>query len=123
MNDRGEKIINLAREMLRTDMTLEPEAAPVVKSGVSFKVLCLATILTAIGGSAVTHIANEARRPINRYEKIELKALIFYAAKLKSLDEASLRRDVEQQLGLASFDDMNVYEYQIARRYLQDKAL
>lgn len=123
MNDRGEKIINLAREMLRTDLTLEPEAAPVVKTGISFKVLCLATMLTAIGSSAVTHITNEARRPLNRYEKTELNALVFYAAKLKGLDEAHLRRDVEQQLGVASFDDMNVFEYQVARRYLQDKAL
>ena len=116
MNDRGEKIINLAREMLRTD--IEPSET---RTPISFKVLCLATMLTAFGSSAVTTWLNDARRPINRYEKTELKALIFYAARVKGIDEESLRQDVIQRFDIASLDDLTHRDFRDARNYLQDK--
>jgi len=121
MDDRGDKIINLAREMLRADVVMEA-VEPSPKTTVSFKVLCLATMLTALGSSAVTEWASEARRPINRYEKTELKALVFYAARLNGVTEDMVWQGVEDRLGIVSFDDLTEQDFTIARRYLQDKA-
>ena len=121
MDDRGEKIITLAREMLRSDMRY-PSVEQDNGCPISFRMLCLATMLAAFGGSAVTEWAGEGRRPINHYEKTELNALIFYAARLKNLDEQGLRRDVAEQLKVASLNDLTRSDFLVARRYLQDKA-
>jgi hypothetical protein len=49
MGDRGGKITALAHEMLRANMVLGPViSAP--KIALSFKALCLATLLAALGG-------------------------------------------------------------------------
>ncbi len=120
MNDRGEKIINLAREMLRADIVLEAKSP--AKPAISFKMLCLTMALTAFGSSAVTEWIGESRRPINRYEKTELNALVFYAARLKGTPEEDIRRDIEERLGVTSFDDLTERDFPLARRYLQKKA-
>jgi hypothetical protein len=120
MNDRGEKIIHLAREMLRSDAVFDVEpAAP--KTTISFKVLCLATALTAVSSYAITEASYQNHRPLTRYEKTELNALIFYAARLKGIREDDLRREVEQAVGIGSFDDLTMREFPTARRLLQDK--
>jgi hypothetical protein len=121
MNDRGEKIINLAREMLRSDVVFEPEIQE-PKTAISFKILCLATVLTAVSSYVVTEWSEQNHRPINRYEKTELNALVFYAARLKGVSEDSLRSEVENKLGINSFDDLNAQDFQMARRFLQEKA-
>lgn len=120
MNDRGEKIINLAREMLQSDMDTLPAVRE--KNGLSFKIMCLATVLTAVSSSAVTYWSTEHNRSINKYEKTEINALFFYTARKKNIDEAMLRHEVENKFGITDVDDMSVSEFQIARRYLQDKA-
>ena len=119
MNDRGEKIINLAREMLRSEQI--PDAAEAPRTSISFRVLCFATILAALGGSTVTQLINEGRRPITRYEKVELDALIFYAARVKGLNEDALRQDVENRTGVNDFGDLTERDYRIAKNYLQTK--
>jgi len=120
MDDRGDKIINLAREMLRSDVVVDfPERGE--KPVISFKVLCFATVLAALGSSALTEATGEAHRPINRYEKTELKALVFYAARLKGFNEDELRHEVEQKLG-TSIDEMTAGDFREARDFLQRKA-
>lgn len=121
MDDRGEKIINMAREMLRSGVVAPPSSTD--NKFLSFKALCLATALAAFSGSAVTAWACETRRPLNHYEKTELNALIFYAARLKGINEDILRRDVEDTIGVGSFDDMTQSDFNAARHYLQSRAL
>ncbi len=121
MSDRGEKIISLAREMLRSDVVFEP-APPEPKVSISFKILCLATVLTAVSSYAVTKWSEQNHRPLNHYEKTELNALVFYAARLKGMSEENLRHEVESKLGVASFDDLTAHDFTVARRYLQEKA-
>jgi hypothetical protein len=121
MEDRGDKIISLAREMLRNNVEVPPAAPP--GPSISFKVLCMASCLAAFGGGFVTAVNNEQHRPLNRYEKTELEALIFYIARTKGTDEDTLRKGVEAKLGIASFDDMNEDGFRTARRYLQERAL
>ncbi len=57
MNDRGEKIVSLAREMLRSEMAVE-QPNLTAKTPISFKILCMATLLAALGSSAVTGLIN-----------------------------------------------------------------
>ena len=120
MNDRGEKIINLAREMLRAEQG--PEARePDPRPSIPFRVLCITAILAALGGSTVAQLIDEGRRPITRPEKVELDALVFYAARVKGLNEDNLRQDVESRTGVSDFADLNERDYRLARNYLQDK--
>ena len=120
MDDRGEKIITLAREMLRAEPILEQQPSE-TRPSLSFKAMCFATILAATSSSLLTSWAHEARRPINRYERTELNALVFYAARLKGIEETSLRSEIEKQLG-TNFDDLTRRDFKIARLILQEKA-
>jgi hypothetical protein len=118
MDDGSEKIVNLAREMLRSELVVEPPELA-VKTPISSKILCLATMLAALGSSAVTDLIDEVRRPLTRYERVELDALVFYAARLKGVDKESLRREVENRIGVNDFADLTGHDYRIAKTYLQ----
>jgi hypothetical protein len=122
MNDRGEKIVSLAREILRAedheDLALRTVPA---RSAISFKVLCFATLLAAIGSSAITEWSEESTRPINRYEKTELDALVFYAGRMKGLDEDALRHEIEMRAGVNDFNGLTHHDYEIAKDFLYSK--
>jgi len=121
MDDQGEKIVFLARALLNgtPENFLDKKALNVT---MTFKALCLTTILAAAGGGAVTAWAHENERPLNRYERFEVQALVFYASKLKGMSEDSLRRDVEKKIGVTRFDEMTAGEFSAAVQYLQEKA-
>ena len=121
MRDQGEIIVNLAQELLEAGPIALPEPASRTPS-ISFKMFCLATALTALGSCLLTEWAHDNLCPLNRYEKTELNALIFYAARLKGIDENHLRGDIQQPFNVASFDDITQREFIVARRYLQEKA-
>jgi hypothetical protein len=57
-HDQGDKIITLARELLRCGGEVAPEPEQ-LRISLSFKMLCLTTIITAFGSSAITQWANE----------------------------------------------------------------
>ena len=78
--------------------------------------------LAAFGGGFVTAWNSDLHRPLNRYEKTELEALIFYASHNKGYDEDALRKDIEAKFGITNLDDMNNAEFQRARLYLRQKA-
>jgi hypothetical protein len=119
MNDRGEKIITLAREMLRTEFPNHRFAeAPVQKTQISLKTLYLTVFLTAFSSGALTTALDEARRPINRQERVELDALLFYTARKTSTDEDAVRRDVMERFSLQGLNNLKVYDYHRARDYL-----
>lgn len=122
MTDRNEKIISLAREMLRSDMITKQQPLKDDKRKVSFRVICLTTLLTATGSSAATGWMIESHRPINHYERTELDALIFYTAHERNIDESFLRREVAVHLNLDNLEDLNLADFRIARSYLQNRA-
>jgi len=123
MEDTGEKIIFLAREILESNLPVE---APVTKKTInvtmSFRTLCFTTLLAASGGYVVSTVVHEQVRPLNRYEQVELKALVFYTARLQGISEDILRREVEKKVGVDHFDNMTAKEFSTARRFLQEKA-
>jgi hypothetical protein len=59
---------------------------------------------------------------LNRYEKVELRALVFYTARLQGISEDILRKEVEKKVGVDHFDDMTAKEFPSARLFLQEKA-
>ena len=122
MEDRGEKIVFLARELLEQRDGDAPARKRTLSITMTFKTLCFTTLLAAGAGSVVSTCVHERNRPLNRYERTELQALIFYASKTKKMDETALRRDVENHVGVTSFDDMTAQEFTVARLYLQEKA-
>ena len=76
-------------------------------------------MLAAAGSSVVTDYIADARRPLNRYEKVELDALIFYAARIKNTDEDSIRREVESRTSVQDFADFTRRDYRMAQDYLR----
>jgi ABC-type sugar transport system substrate-binding protein len=122
VDDQGQKIVILAREILNAGVPPIPAAHKKPDVTMSFKSLCLATILAAAGGGLVTTFAHEHERPLNIYEKTEMEALVFYTSQLKGMDETALRHEVETKIGIPHFDDMTAGDFSAARRYLQEKA-
>lgn len=120
MQDRGDKIVTLAREILRADAV--PVATKNAHVTLSFRTLCLVTVLAALGGSGATALVADMRRPLDQYEKTELDALVFYAARQKGIDESILRHEVLEKLKLASFGAMTERDFIQARAYLQSRA-
>ena len=120
MDDRGEKIVNLARVMLHSDAVntnLEPGHRFTPEA--TIKALCFTAMLAAIGGGAVTSWINEAHRPINHYEKVELDALFFYAARQRAESERHLRHDLQAQLDLSNLDNLSLQDFNRARDCLR----
>jgi hypothetical protein len=120
MNDRGEKIVSLAREMLSSDdgtpTTHRPEPN---KMASQVKAICVAAFIAAFGSQLVTHMIDQTRRPLNRYEKTELEALIFYASQTKALDPTALRAGLLTTTAHPSIDDLTFSDFEKARDYLQ----
>ena len=122
MDDHGEKIIFLARELLNEGMPRQEQQRKNMSVNMTFKTLCFTTLLAASGGGAVATAVHSENRPLNRYEKTELQALLFYATRLKGINEEILREEVEKQTGVARLDDLTAGDFPAARRYLQEKA-
>ena len=122
MEDKGEKIIFLARELLETNDVVPAVTKKTLSITMTFKTLCFTTILAAASGGLISTFVHEYTRPLNRYEKIELHALVFYAARLKNISEDILREEVEKQVHVEHFDDITAKEFKEARRFLQEKA-
>jgi hypothetical protein len=122
MEDKGEKIIFLAREILESDATPAPVTKKTMSITMTFKTLCFTTLLAAASGDLISTYVHEQGRPLNRYERVELQALVFYTARTKNISEDILRTEVEKQVGIERFDDMTAKEFSAARLYLQEKA-
>lgn len=88
----------------------------------TFKTLCLTTVMLATGGVAITSLPHANERPLTRYEKTEIDALIFYATKVKGLDEADLRSKITQKVGIECLECMTAREFPLARHFLQEQA-
>jgi len=121
MDDQGEKIDLMAREILEAGV---PDIAPKpkLKVAMTFKTLCLATTLAAAAGGVVSTVAQENTQPIGKHEKTEIRALIYYTSKTKGIDEDVLRREVEAKTGIDDLDELTAREFPAVRRYLQEKA-
>lgn len=123
MSDQSEKIIHLAREMLRdgNDQATTRTNAFESQRRTSIKAAAFTALLTAFGSASLTHFVDEMRRPINRYERIEINALIYYAARENARTVADIQNDLERDLAVTSLEALSAAEYRRVRDYLRDK--
>lgn len=122
MDDRGEKIVSLARAVLHSGCANNDDfPSHVQKRAIPLKTLYLTALLTAVGSSAVTTWANENHRPISHYEMVEIDALVFYTARQNMRDEESIRQEVKADLNIPDLKTLTVREYLNVRDYLRDR--
>ncbi|HBM91297.1 MAG TPA: hypothetical protein DD400_05435 [Rhodospirillaceae bacterium] len=122
MNDRGEKIVTLAQEMLRSGDLDVPKRLNNKNNkserNVALKAACLAAVVSATGSAALTHIIHENNRPATRYEVVEIDALVFYTARELDIAEKHIREEVNKAVGLSAKTVYSVSDYRRARKYL-----
>lgn len=114
MDDRSEKIVSLAREIMH-----KPEAAMLRQGHYNLTTVVLAAMLGAASAGTGTAILAEHYRPLNHYEKIELKALIHYVAQMRRINRAVLKAEFLTQFGIHSLNELTHAQMQAARNYLQ----
>lgn len=122
MEDKGEKIVFLARELLEAQAHEIPIARKTMNVTLTFKTLCFTTFLAAASSAVISTYVHEQNRPIGKYEKIELRALVFYAAKRRNVSEDVLRQEVEMRFDIAGIENITTKEFPEIRRFLQEKA-
>ncbi|MGE0109098.1 MAG: hypothetical protein AB7S81_04955 [Bdellovibrionales bacterium] len=129
MTDRGDKIINLAQEMLkRGTLDAQTQLTASTRKKSDSKIIictaCFAALLAASASATVTRIFYEFSRPANYYERTEIDALLFYTARELSVDQPVLRHELQADLGIhLSRNGYSVADYKRARDYLQNKLL
>lgn len=111
-DERSEKIITLARTMIQQSESQTSQTY-------SLKTMALVALLSAGASATVSVVVAEHYRPLNRYEKTELRALIHYAAKTRQQETAILEADLHQQFMIESLDDLTVAQMDAARLFLQ----
>lgn len=111
-DERSDKIITLARTMLQQSETQPSQTY-------SLKTMALVALLSAGASGATGALVAEHYRPLNRYEKTELRALIHFAAKTRAQPTAILEADLRQQFMIASLDDLTLAQMNRARLFLQ----
>ncbi len=122
MSCHQEKIVSLAEELLRDRglcraETFQPTRRAKEKS-YALKAACLNALLSVSEAALGAHFLHEMRRPINKYERFEIDALIFYTAKREGKKQASLKGTIQKTLGLASLEDLCALDYRRIRDYL-----
>lgn len=127
MSDRGAKIVHLAQELLRDGTAgnipenkqpsdLSPDS--IREKSEAIKAACLAALIAALGSAGVTHAVDEMKRPINRYERVEIEALVFYAARQLGRNETDVRNEIQKNLSVGSVQDFTADDYRRVRDYL-----
>lgn len=126
MSDDSDKIIYLAHEMLRQTTHHDAPSYQSALDGKSegnfdkttLKAVCITAACAAIGSAALTNYIGETHNPITRYERVELDALVFYAAKQEQINEQLLRQQLQDVLALSSLQDLSKKDYRRLRNYL-----
>ncbi len=121
MNDRGENIVRLAKEILSDQPHALAARETRGHTPISLTTFLVVVVITALTSSLITSYANDRQRPLTRGEKVELEALIYYAAHQKSLNEGALRTEIQDKLHINSLDDLTSQQFLSIQRFLRDK--
>lgn len=122
MNDQGETIVNLAHELLQSNFLTETSHQPQKqKNTSSLKAFLLTAFLAALGGAYTTQAIEKVRRPLTRYERVELDALVFYASRLNAAKEQDIRDAMLTRLARQNMDELTFSDFTRARDYLQSQ--
>ena len=124
MSKQGDKILSLTQMILQNSKILVTRTAsthmtPQANSNSgTIKALCLAALVAATGNKALTRIPSEMNRPVNRYERTEIKALVFYAAQKLGDSETDITLRMMNDLGYVHTDDLTTADYRKIREYM-----
>ena len=122
LQNNEEKIVSLATELLKNNTYRNQSKFPKRRFenlSLNLTTILMTTLLaTAVGYHAGSH-GRYSYRLLNRYEKVEMQALIFYASKVRNLNEVAIRHEVERFVG-APINEMNAKDFPLARSFLQD---
>lgn len=66
----------------------------------------------------LSNIALENARPANRYERVEIDALVFYAARQLHVSEELIRSELRDVALVQQTPELTVADYHRARAYL-----
>ena len=122
IENNEQKIVSLAAELLKNNNYKRQAEFP--KRSFDNLSLNLITILMAAfaattAGYYAGSYGNYVSRPLNRYERIEIHALVFYASRVRGLKEAVIQHEVELFIG-SPLSEMSVKDFPAARSFLQD---
>ena len=123
MDQRDDKIVWLAQAMMRSSAgAAQGQKAAPRTYPMTVPMLAATALLSAAGGGAAAAAITELNRPINRFEQVEIEALVFYVARQKQQTEQAVRSSLRQTFGMAETDHLNVGEFQRVRNYLRRSA-
>ena len=111
IEDRSEKIITLARTILAQPTQPPPQTY-------SLKTVVLAALISAsVAGTGSAALVGHAR-PLNYYEKTEIQALIYYAAKIRHCESDGILEDLYHQFAIHTLDELTRAQLPDVRLYL-----
>ena len=121
LENNEEKIVSLATELLKNNAYKRQFEFPKNRNNLSINIstVLIATLMAAASGYHAGAYGCYTHRPLNRYERVELQALIFYASKVKNLQESMIKHEVEVFIG-TPLSEMSVKDFPAARSFLQD---
>ena len=123
MDHRSDKIVRLARAMVRSDyVNSASDIGGVTKPHLTLPTLYMTALLSAFGGGAVVAVAAELSRPINHYDKTEIAALTFYAARHTGQSEQFIQDEAKRETGITDLQTLSVGEFRKLRDYLRRRA-
>ena len=123
MNQKGDKILTLAGSILQGGtILLDKEKTSRAEKERAYEVALQAAGLAALAsvarGAMARALALASNRPINRYEKTEIEALVFYAARTLGASETGITLRLMDDLGYIHMDHLNVADYRLIRNYM-----
>lgn len=123
MDHRSDKIVKLARAMVRSDYVSSAQTiVNNAKPHLTLPTLYMTALLSAFGGGAVVGAAAELNRPANHYEKTEIAALVFYIARQTGQAEQTIQDNATQQAGIADWQQLTASDYRRLRDVLRRNA-
>ncbi len=119
MSDRSEKIVNLAREMLRDEQAIP--AAFLKRGALDWKGIALTALLSATSAGTVVTLTLEATRPLHKTEKTEIAALVLYTAHLRGQPQDVVRQGLYAEFDITSLDDLSAHKVAAVRDWLHSQ--
>jgi len=124
IKDNEEKIVSLAVELLKNNKYkqkayFDGKLTNNLSPGLSAMLVAASVSSAAVSGYYAGAYGHYSTRPLNMYERTEISALIFYAARTRNLREDLVKKELESFIG-ATIYEMTAREFSPAKSFLYD---
>lgn len=125
MKDTCNTIVDLAREILACER--EQKHLPIATDTPRCvnhmqRDIMITAFMRATYCQPIVDKLRAKRQPASKHEMFEIKALIFYTARLLNKTEEAMREELQAALNIGDLTSFSKYEYEILRRYLHERA-